>query len=169
MHRLLLATLAGGLLFTAAACSADKDDPAAAPAAAQSAAATSAAPASPYEADTEKVCGEVMGFIETDMDRFGAAVGRMIANKEAKSTAEAKKAQADAQKELRAVAKRIRDSSAKAQDPALVQAGESAAGSIEATAKDASFFARIDGVSSINGTLQEEMVSWVTPLSPHCG
>ena len=170
MRRLALAVVAGGLLMTAA-CSADEPDGAAAPANTATSAAPTTAPSSAgpdYSADTEKVCASVMKVIETDMDGFGAAIGKMIANKEAKASAEAKKAQAQAKSELESVAKRIRSSSAQAQDPELVAAGEKAADNIAATAKDAKFYNDIKSVESINGTLQEEMISWVEPLAPIC-
>ena len=170
MRRVLLAAIASGLLLTGAACSADEPDRAAAPAGSSAAATAAPSPTGPdHSADTTKVCADVMKVIETDMDGFGAAIGRMIANKEAKSTVEAKKAQATARKELEAVAKKIRGSSAKAQDPTLVAAGAESADNIAETAKDAKFYEDIKSVASINGTLQDEMVSWVEPLVPICG
>jgi|SRR4051812_40936963 hypothetical protein len=176
MRRVVLAVVASGLLLTAAACSADEPGPTAAPAGGASAAASAApAPSGPdagagtENPDTKKVCAEVMKVIETDMDGFGAAIGKMIANKEAKSADEAKKAQAAAKQQLESVAKKIRTSSAEALDPGLVAAGEEAADRIEKTAKDPKFFAAITSVESINGTLQKEMVAWVGPLAPICG
>ncbi len=169
MRRVLLAVTVGGLLMTAAACS-DEPDPAAAPASPPAEASTVAAtPSAVTYPDTVPVCTDVAKILTQDMAGVGAELGRMIARREAKATADAKKSQDAAKKQLQGVAAKVRETTAGAQDPGLAAAGEMAADNIAATAGKAAFWSKIKSVEDVDRAIKAEMPVWRAPLTATCG
>jgi hypothetical protein len=167
MRRVLLAVTVGGLLMTAAACS-DEPDPVAAPPSAEAPTAAAEPSAVAYP-DTVPVCTDVGEILTGDMAGVGAELGRMIARREAKAAADAAKAQAAAKKQLQGVAEKVRKTTAGAQDPGLVAAGDMAADNIAATAGEAAFWSKIKTIEDVDRAIKAEMPVWRAPLTATCG
>ncbi|HEX8344679.1 MAG TPA: hypothetical protein VF657_08035 [Actinoplanes sp.] len=170
MRRAILAATLGGVLLTGAACDSDAETPTAAP---PPAAATtpSTAPTTPppdYSADTRKVCGRIDRVFGTGIKTFGTEVGRMIAYKEAKVPAEAKKSQKAAGARLKAVAADIRKETSVARDPALKTAGKTSAAKFSRAAADSRFFNSIKTQKDFDRTIQSRLSEWQSPLSGYC-
>lgn len=170
MRRALLAAITGGVLLVgAAACdgNAKSDDTTAAPAPASAAPTTSPTP--DYAADTELVCGEIQPIYSHEVRTLGSAIGKMVTYKEAKQAPEAKKAENSAAGQLKAIAAKIRTSTAPAQDPAFRKAGETSAGKLEASANDRKYFAKVKTLKDFNSTIEGQLNTWLTPVSGFCG
>jgi hypothetical protein len=169
MRRAMLAVALGGALLTTAACSSDPsaDSPAAAP---TSAAPTTEAPiaAPDYAANTQLVCGKVTSIYDDGFDGFNAAMGKMIANKEAKQAAEAKKAQQAAAGELKKVGTLLRKEVAAAEDPDLKTAGEASAAKLTKSAADTKFFDSIKTPADLNKRIEAKILDWMTPVRGYC-
>jgi hypothetical protein len=171
MRRLLTAAALGAALLITAGCAGkDNDESAAQPtASATSASPTPSASASAnYAADTKKICTEIDKSLETEMENFGEELGKMIAYKQAGNTTRANQAKADAQAELKAIASRMRERTAAAQDPELKAAGQESAENIEASAADETFFSRLKTLNDVKSVVQKEVVSWLVPLAKFC-
>jgi hypothetical protein len=168
MRRALTATVLGGLLLTAAtACSGDAETPAAAPTwATPSAEQTSPAP--DYSADTKRVCAEVEKIFDKDMESFGTELGKMIAYKEAKATAEAEAAEKAAKKELKDIGAKVRKETAAAQDPELKDAGATSASRFAKSAADAKLFDGIKSTKDLDRVMESQMTVWLTPVAGPC-
>ena len=167
MRRAFLAVALGGVLLASAACSSDAETPAAAPAAATPlAAATTAAP--DYSANTKLVCGKVEKIFNDDLEGFGTQVGKMIAYKEAKQTADAEKAEKAAGKELKEIGAKVKKETAAAQDPELKTAGASSAAKFTKSATDAKFFDSIKTTKDLDRTIEAKMTEWLTPVAGYC-
>src|SRR5690349_13929806 len=106
MRPAILAVLAGGVLLTGAACESDVQVYNTGAPAPSATVASSAAP--DYSDDTTAVCGKLDKVFTGGLDRFGAAIGKMIAYKEAKQAADATKAETAAAAELRSTGAQIR-------------------------------------------------------------
>ncbi|HST83196.1 MAG TPA: hypothetical protein VLL08_15785 [Kineosporiaceae bacterium] len=148
--------------------SASTSAPASAPA---SVGATKPSPskAANYAANTKKVCAKVDNLFEgAELERFAKDLGRHILYKKAKKAAKADQARDLAKKELKALATAVRSNTSSAQDPELKAAGEKSAVSIEKTAADNAFFAKLKTIKDVNGNLTSEMTPWLTPLSVYC-
>lgn len=180
MRRVILAVLTGGALLAAGACGDDPKpaeftEPAATAAASAPtesgipSASASVAPSFDYTADNNKVCKRLDSVVTAEFGDFGAALGKMIANKEADQTADAKKLEATAATELKAVATRIRKETTAAQDPKLKQAASATAAKIEASAKNRDFIEKIDTTKDLDTTLKTQVSSWLSPVSSYCG
>lgn len=170
MRRLLTAVALGATLLISGGCAGD-DSPTAQPttAAPTSASPTpSATPSADHAADTKRICGEIDKALETDMKGFGEELGKMIAYKQAGNTARANQAKADAQAELKAIASRMRERTAAAQDPELKAAGQESAENMEASAADQAFFGRLKTLNDVQSVVQKEVVSWLVPLAKFC-
>jgi hypothetical protein len=178
-----LASMASVLLLTVSACENDPapDATATPPGPTASASVPESAPASAgvvnpspsktasYTANTKKVCTKVDSLFQgAELERFAKDLGRHILYKKAKKTAKANQARDLAKKELRALAATVRSNTASAQDPKLKAAGEKSAVSIEKTAADNAFFAKLKTIKDVNGNLTSEMTPWLTPLSVYC-
>ena len=169
MRRAFLAVALGGALLTsAAACGTDQPDTsAAAPAPTTSAPeATSTAPA--YLENTRLVCGNVTAIYDDGFTGFNSALGRMIANKEAKQTADAATAQKAAAAELKKVGAQLRKEVASAEDPALKTAGETSAAKLTKSAADAKFFNSIKTTKDLNARIEPKILDWMTPVRGFC-
>jgi hypothetical protein len=171
MNRIFLmrrAILAVALLSTVAACGSDKPDaPEAAPTtAAPSVEATSAAP--DYTENTTLICGKVTSIYDDGFDGFNAAMGKMIANKEAKQTAEAATAQKAAAAELKKVGAQLKKEVAAAQDPELKTAGETSAAKLAKSAADTKFFNSIKTTKDLNAKIESKILDWMTPVRGFC-
>jgi hypothetical protein len=103
-----------------------------------------------------------------EMGRFADELGKMIGYKEAKQTAKVAQSRAAAAKHLRALAAEMRRQTSTAKDSDVRAAGKEAAGSIELSAKDPAFYAKIKSVKSVEATLRSEMTPWITPLASFC-
>jgi hypothetical protein len=167
MRRALLAAIAGGALLAGAAACDNNDPSAAAPKPAAPAPTTSPTP--DFAADTALVCGEFQSIYSDEVRNLGASVGKMITYKEAKQASDAKKAEDSAAAELKAIATKIRDATATAEDPELRDAGETSAAKLEASAKDHKYFAKVKTLKDFNNTIESQLNSWLTPVSGFCG
>ncbi|WP_328462933.1 hypothetical protein OHA21_36590 [Actinoplanes sp. NBC_00393] len=172
MRRAILAVLAGGVLLAGTACDSDADtSEIGAPAAASVTSATpTATVATPdYSADTEKVCGRLEKIFSAALaGEFGAAMGKMIAQKEAKQTDEAKKAEKVAAAELKAVGTQIRKETVAAQNPDLKLAGETSAAKLEKSAKTRDYIEKVKTAKDLERTLRPQMQEWLTPVAGYC-
>jgi hypothetical protein len=168
MRRALLATALGGALLTTAACGDETPEtPDAAPTtAAPTTAATSAAP--DYSANTQLVCGKVTSIYDDGFDGFNTAMGKMIANKEAKQAPEAKKAQQAAAAELKKVGAQLKKEVAAAEDPELKTAGETSAAKLTKSAADTKFFDSIKTTKDWNARIGPKILDWMTPVRGFC-
>ena len=170
MRRAILAVLAGSVLLTGAACDSDADDSeAAAPAAAVTTAPATSEPEPDYTANTDKVCGRLDKVFSAALGDFGAALGKMIAHKEAKNAAEAEKAEKEAAAELRTVGNQIRKETAAAQDPEVKDAGATSAAKIEKSAKDRAYIEKIKTTKDLDRTLKGQLEEWLSPVAGYCG
>ncbi|MBG0568929.1 hypothetical protein [Actinoplanes aureus] len=171
MRRAILAVLAGGVLLTGTACDSDADtSESAAPAAAEATSTPPAtAPAPDYAADTTKVCGRLDEIFSAALaGEFGAAMGKMIAQKEAKQAEEVKNAEKAAAAELKAVGTQIRKETGAAQDPELKAAGETSAAKIEQSAKDRDYIEKVKTSKDLDRTLKSQIQEWLSPVSGYC-
>lgn len=170
MRRAILAVTVGGVLLTGAAC--DSTDPASttaapsAPASLPVAAPSSAAP--DYSADTKLVCAKVQTIFTQDLKDFAIDLGKMIANKEAKQTAEAQAARKAAGAELKTVGAKVKKETAAAEDPELRAAGAASAAKFIKTAGDDKFFDKIESTSDLNKIIEAQLTEWFTPVAGYC-
>jgi hypothetical protein len=171
MRRAILAVALGGVLMTGAACDSTGDADTTAASAPSAAAIPSSEPASPapdYSANTKLICGRVQKIFAKDLAGFGTQVGKMIAYKEAKQTADAKQAQKAAGAELKDVGAKVRKETAAAQDPQLRQAGATSAAKFVKTAGDATFFDKIKTTKDLDRVIERQMTEWFTPVAGFC-
>jgi hypothetical protein len=168
MRRTLLAVALGGVLLAATACSGDDEkSPAAAPPA--STPSTAASIAGPdYAANTKLVCGKVEKVFDADLDIFGTQMGKMIAHKEAKQTAEAEQAEKAAAAGLKNIAAKVKKETAVAEDPELKTAGATSAAKFAQSAADAKFFDSIKTTNDLNRTIEGKMTDWLSPVAGYC-
>jgi hypothetical protein len=175
MRRVLLAVAITGTIVSTAACGGTGGGSASPSPSATSASPSASPTTSPtptasanYAADTKRICGEIEKSIESDMTDFGEELGKMIAYRQAGSTARANEAKADAQAELRTIAAGMRQRTANAQDPELRAAGQESAENLEASAADEAFFRRLRTVNDVKAMLEKEVVTWLLPLAEFC-
>lgn len=178
MRRIILAVTVGAALSATAACAGTepaKPAPTAAPGAAGAAFAAAASAAAPspsvdHTADNQKVCGELTDLFtdSRELKAFGTQLAALIVYREAGQSARAKQAQTQAQRKLRDFATALRRQTAPAKDPELKAAGEQAAGSIEKTAADNAFFAKIKSIDTVEKAMAAEMTGWLTPIATVC-
>ncbi|SDT75561.1 hypothetical protein [Actinoplanes derwentensis] len=171
MRRAILAVIAGGTLLTGAACDSDArtpefTDPVVPSSAAAPSPSISLGP--DYTADTSKVCGRVTGIVNAAFGEFGAELGRMIANRQAKETAAAEKAETTAAAELKAIGTQIRKETAAAEDPELTEAGETSAAKIEAAAKNRDYIEKLKSTKDLDVSLKDQIAEWLDPVSGYC-
>ena len=165
MRRALLAVALGGVLVTGTAC--DTDRPTSGAAAGPSP--TPAASAAPdYSADTRAICGRLETVFNHDLAPFHAQMGKMIANKEAKLTPEAAKAQKAAGAALKKVGAKIKKETAAAQDPQLRDAGAVSAAKVTKSAADKSFFKKIKTQKDYDKLIEDQLQEWFTPAAGYC-
>jgi hypothetical protein len=172
MRRISLAVALTVTVLGAAACGGDGDETSAGASPSVTSASPAASPtpsltptaSANYAADTKRICTEIEKSLETDMEKFGVEVGKMIGYKQAGNTARANQAKADAQAELRAIASGVRERTAVAQDPELREAGQESAENMEASAADEAFFSRLRTPDD----LKQVAVSWILPLAELC-
>jgi hypothetical protein len=168
MRRALLAVIAAGTLLAGAACDSDAKDSDAADAPAPSAS-PSASVAPDYTANTKLVCADLQKIYQVELRDFGAAMGKMITYKEAKQTTEAKKAEAAAAVKLKAVAAKIRTTTADAEDPEIMAAGQTSAAKVDASATDRKYITKIKTLKDLNGTIETQLTEWLSPVAGFCG
>ena len=167
MRRAILAATLGSVLLTGAACSSDaKNTSSAATTPTPSAAPTSAAP--DYSDNTKLVCDKLQKIFDTDLEGFGAQVGKMIAYKEAKQAPEAAKAQQAAGRQLKNVGTKVKQETAVALDPELQAAGATSAAKFTKSAADSAFFAKIKTTKDLDRTIEAQMNEWLTPVAGYC-
>lgn len=165
MRPAILALLAGGVLLTGAACESDAqvyDAGAPTPS-------TTTSPPPDYTADTALVCGKLDKVFTGELDDFGAAIGKMIAYKEAKQTDNAVKAEKSAAAELQSAGAQIRKATSVAQNPELQQAGETSAVKFETSAKDRKYIQNIKTTADLDKTLKPQLTEWMSPVAGYCG
>jgi hypothetical protein len=167
MRRALLAVALGSVLLTATACDSDAETPAAAPAASTpSTAPTITGP--DYSANTKLVCGKVEKVFDADLESFGTQMGKMIAHKEAKQTAEAEKAEKAAAAGLKSIGVKVKKETAVAEDPELKAAGEVSAAKFATSAADGKFFDSIKTTKDLDRTIEGKMTDWLSPVAGYC-
>ncbi|BCY15266.1 hypothetical protein [Actinoplanes sp. L3-i22] len=165
MRPAILAVLAGGVLLTGAACESDAQVyNAGAPAPSPSISETP----TDYSDDTALVCGKLDKIFTGELDDFGAAIGKMIAYKEAKQTAEAVKAEKAAAAELQSAGTQIRKETSVAQNPELQTAGEASARKLETSAKDRKYIKKIATTADLDKTLKPQLAEWLSPVAGYC-
>lgn len=171
MRTALTAVTLAGLLLTGAACSSGDNGSetiAEAPAAETPSPVTTTVPAPNYYADTRKVCTSLDKIFDADVAQFGTAMGKMIAYKEAKQTAEAEQARKSASKELKEVGAKVRKETAAAQDPDLKQAGAVSATKFSKSAADKTLFDKVKTTKDLDRTLATKMPDWMDPVAGLC-
>ena len=170
MRRAILAVTVGGVLLAASACDSASDTTATsastAPAPVVSTAPSIAVP--DYTANNKVVCGKVNKILKEDLNDFATDLGKMVANKEAKLTPEADKAQKDAAAVLKSVGTNLRTATASAQSPELKTAGATSAAKFLKSAGDDKFFDAIKTQKDINKVLDEQTTEWFTPVAGFC-
>lgn len=172
MRRALLAVIAGSTLLTGAACDSDAETPQFTEPVVSSSAAAVPSPtvslAPDYSVNTAKVCGRVTSVVNTAFGEFGAELGRMIANKEAKETDAAKKAETAAATDLKTIGTKIRKETEAAEDPGLAAAGETSAKKIEAAAKNRDYIQGLKATKDLDTSLKDQIAEWLDPVSGYC-
>ncbi|WP_250028262.1 hypothetical protein [Paractinoplanes maris] len=167
MRRALVAVLAGGILLTGAACDSDAGTEAA-----PEATPTSTAPSSPpppdYTANTKLVCGKLQALYSGDLRDFGTAMGKLITYREAKQTAEAKKAETAAVAELKAVATKIRKETSAARNPEFKAAGLTSAAKVDASAVNKAYIKKATTLKVLNSTIEAQFKEWLSPVAGYC-
>jgi hypothetical protein len=166
MRRALLAVLAGGLLLTSAACDSDAKAPEAA--AAPTPAASSSPPPPDYSANTKVVCGKLQSLYTVELRDFGAALGKVVTYREAKQTAEAKKAETAAVTKLKQAAAKIRNETAEAENPEFKAAGLTSAAKIEAGAASRAYITKVKTLKDVNATIEPQFKEWLSPVAGYC-
>jgi hypothetical protein len=168
MRRAFLAMTIGGVLLAGTACGSDADTAVSAPSAP---AAPSSEPTSPppdYTANTKLVCAKVQKILTEDLKGFGTEMGKMIAYKEAKQTADADAARKSAGQELKDVSAKVKKETAAAQDPQLETAGATSAAKMVKTANDDTFFAKIKTTKDLDKVIETQLTEWFTPVAGYC-
>ncbi len=171
MRTALTAVTLAGLLLTGAACSSGDNGSetiAEAPVAQTPSSATTTVPAPNYYANTRKVCTALDKVFDADVAEFGTAMGKMIAYKEAKQTAEAEKARKAASQELKDVAAKVRQETAAAEDPDLQQAGAVSATKFSKSAADKALFDKVRTTKDLDRALATRMPDWMDPVAGLC-
>ncbi|GAA3338981.1 hypothetical protein GCM10020358_21040 [Amorphoplanes nipponensis] len=171
MRTALSAVVITGVLLTGTACSSDDNGSetiAEAPVAESPTAATTTVPAPNYYANTRKVCAALNKVFDADVAEFGTAMGKMIAYKEAKQTAEAEQARKAASAELKDVAAKVRKETAAAEDPELKQAGAVSATKFSRSAADKALFDKVKTTKDLDRTLAAKMPDWMDPIAGLC-
>ena len=168
MRRALLAVTLGGVLLSAAACDSGSEAPAAAPAATTPApVVTSSAP--DYSENTELVCGKVKTIFSTSLEQnFSTQMGKMIAYKQAKQTAEAEAAEKAAAAQLKDIGAKVKKETSVAEDPDLKTAGATTAAKFTKSAADSKYFDGIKTEKDLNKTIEAKMTDWLSPVSGYC-
>jgi hypothetical protein len=168
MRPAILAVALGGVLLVSAACDSEaKTTGTAAPAAATP---SSQPPSSgpDYSANTKQICGKLEKVFNTDLEGFGTQVGKMIAYKEAKQTADAAKAQEAAGQALKDVGAKVKKETSVAQDPELRVAGAASAAKFAKSANDTAFFDKIKSTTDLARTIEGQMTEWLNPVAGYC-
>lgn len=169
MRTALLAVSLGGLLLTGAACSSgDSDKTPIAEAPAPPSPVVTTSPPPDYSADTRKVCAALDKVFDTDVAQFGAAMGKMIAYKEAKQAEEAEAARKVASRELKDVSAKVRRTTAAADDPDLKEAGAVSATKFSRSAADKAMFDKVRTTRDLDRTLKARMPDWMDPVAGVC-
>ena len=171
MRTALHAAALACVLLTGAACSSDDSGTetiAEAPVAETPSSATTTVPAPNYYANTRKVCTALNKVFDADVAEFGTAMGKMIAYKEAKQTAEAEQARKSASQELKDVAAKVRKETAAAQDPDLKKAGAVSATKFSKSAADKALFDKVKTTKDLDRTLATKMPDWMDPVAGLC-
>lgn len=171
MRTALLAVSLGSVLLSGAACSSDDNGSgptAQAPAAQAPTPSTTTVPAPNYYANTRKVCAALDKIFDADVAQFGAAMGKMIAYKEAKQAPEAEQARKAASQELKDVSAKVRKETAAAEDPNLKQAGALSATKFSKSAADKALFDKVKTTKDLDRTLAVKMPDWMDPVAGLC-
>ncbi|WP_249999619.1 hypothetical protein [Actinoplanes sp. M2I2] len=168
MRRALLAVLAGSLLLTGAACDSDAKSPEAAPEATPASTAPSSPAPPDYTANTKLVCGKLETLYSGELRDFGAAMGKLITYREAKQTAEAKKAETAAVAELKGVAVKIRKETSAAQNPEFKAAGLTSAAKVDASAVNKAYIKKATTLKVLNSTIEGQFKEWLSPVAGYC-
>ncbi|MEV1285963.1 hypothetical protein [Micromonospora sp. NPDC049679] len=155
-------------LAVAAGCGSTKT-PVPAPAATSASPSPSPTPSADYTADTKKICDEFGTLVDTEMKRFGEAAVKMMLYNNVGNATQAAKAKTNVQNVLRKFAGNIRTTTAKAQNPALREAGEEAATNVETTAADGKVLDKLKTPDDLDKVLKPEFTSWIVPLGVLCG
>ncbi|GAA2696302.1 hypothetical protein [Actinoplanes palleronii] len=167
MRPAILAVLAGGVLLTGAACESDaKVSSSGTPVTVRTSA--TIPPPPDYSANTTKVCERLDKVFTGELDDFGAAIGKMIAYKEAKQADNAEKAEKAAAAELQSAGSQIRKETVAAESPELKAAGETSARKLEASAKTRAYLKKIKTTADLDKTLKPQLAEWLSPVSGFC-
>jgi hypothetical protein len=171
MRRAILAVIAGSTLLAGSACdtNADADPQAAEPTRTAATAAPTTSPPTDYSASNELVCTKLKTLYSVELRAFGTAMGKMVTYKEAKQTADAKKAEATAATTLKAAATKIRKETSAAEDPDFQAAGKVSASKLESSAQDHRYISKVKTLADLNKTVTAQFTEWLTPVAGYCG
>ncbi|MBU2668278.1 hypothetical protein KOI35_32675 [Actinoplanes bogorensis] len=156
MRRTVPVLLAGGLLFTAAACGTAKG-PASTAAGTPGAAAAPAASTAPAAIRTTcEALGQAYG---KNMAPFAEALTKFVADRKTIATA---------QQTLASFATAVQEATASSADAQLKADGKQAAEAMHKKSTDAKFFATIKTSKDVDKALGPTLTEWLSPVSRHC-
>jgi hypothetical protein len=95
-------------------------------------------------------------------------MGKMIAYKGAKQTAEAEKAEKAAAAHLKDIGSKIGKETSVAEDPELKTAGAASAAKLTKSAADTKFFDSIKTTEDLDKKIEDKMVDWMSPVTGYC-
>ncbi|GAA2611623.1 hypothetical protein [Paractinoplanes durhamensis] len=156
MRRAVLALIFGGALSALAACGTATGQT---PSTAASGPGGGALPSALVQ--TKESC-EALGQAYTkNVGPFAEALSKMVAGP-AKTTQDA------AQQKLTALATAVRTATETSADAQIKADGKQTADSLQAKAKDATFFAGIKTTDDVNKVLGPTLKEWLSPVTHHC-
>ena len=168
MRRAYLALALGGVLLSGAACDSDAGGTTTAAPAATTPSTIPTSPPPDYSANTKLVCGKVATIYSKNFSGFATAMGKMIAHKEAKQTAEAEKAEKAAAAHLKSIGASIAKETKAAEDPQLKTAGAASAAKLTRSAADTKFFDGVKTTKDLDRTIEARMTDWMSPVTGYC-
>jgi hypothetical protein len=151
MRRVVLGLVIGGALLGAAACGT-----AANPAPGSGAAAS----LSPEQAATKASCEAIGDVYTRNMGAFASSLSKVP------STGDT--ARKDAQQKLGNFGTAVLGATRSSADTELRTDGKQTAEHLQATAKDAKFFAKIKTSQDVSNVLGPQMKEWLAPVTHHC-
>ena len=157
MRRVVLGLVAGAALLGAAACG-TTDSPT--PGAGTPGAGGGAVSLSPEQAATKASCEQVGSVYSKNLGAFAESLSKVPSN--------GPTARKDAQQKLSAFGTAVRDATQGSSDAQFRADGKQAADQLQATSKNAAFFAKIKTTDDVSKVLGPTMKEWLAPVTHHC-
>jgi hypothetical protein len=152
MRRALFGIVAGGLLLGAAACGSTGGP--------TPGAGTPAVGPAPEQLATKASCEAIGDVYTKNMGAFATSLSKVPASGDT--------ARKDAQQKLTAFGSAILGATAGSTDAQMRADGKQAADQLQATAKNAGFFAKIKTTGDVSAVLGPTMKEWLAPVTHHC-